>query len=108
MVLSKMLEVLIVRSNYSECLFCIEAFQYSFGNGTSDLRFCASSEFIDKDEAGRVAKPSHFHVSKVDRVGTQIIFNALFVADINKNMVENSGMTPFIHGNKQPALQHVP
>ena len=37
----------------------------------------------------------------------QVIFDALLVTDINEYMTEHTGMTPFVHGNRHTALQHI-
>jgi len=41
------------------------------------------------------------------RVGTQVVFDALFVTDVNEYAAEDSGMAPFVYGNEQTALEHV-
>ena len=41
------------------------------------------------------------------RVGAQIILNALFVADINENVLEDTAVGTFADGYAQTALQHV-
>ena len=47
------------------------------------------------------------HVEQVARVGTQVILNALLVADINEKTSEDTGLAAFVHGDKQTALQHI-
>ena len=41
------------------------------------------------------------------RVGAQIILNALFVADINENVLEDTAVGTFADGYAQAALQHI-
>ena len=41
------------------------------------------------------------------RIGTQVVVNTLLVANINKYVAEDTGVTPFVHGYQHTALQHV-
>ena len=103
-----MLQVLVVGGDDSECLLLVETLQYRFGNGTPDLRFGTSTEFIDQDEAAFVAVLHHdFHVGQVRRIGTKIVLDALFVTDINEDTAEDTCMAPFMQRNQHPALEHV-
>ena len=108
MIFSKMFQILVVGSDDSECSFLVETFQYGFGNSTSDLRLCTSTELVNQDEAPFVAALHHdFHVGQVRRVGTQIIFNRLLITNIDKDAAEYTGMTTFVQGNQHTALQHI-
>ena len=40
-------------------------------------------------------------------VCTEVVFYRLFVADVDEDVVENTCVGVFIHGNEQSALQHV-
>ena len=93
-----MFQVLVMGRDNSECLFLVESFQYGFGNGTTYLRFCSSTEFIYQNQTFFIARFHHYlHVGQMRRVSTQIIFNALLVADIDKDVAEYAGMAPFMH-----------
>ena len=86
----------------------VETFQYGFGYGTTDLRFCSAAEFIDQDEAAFIAVLHHYlHIGKMRRIGTQIIFNGLLVTYINEYAAENTRMAAFMHGNEHTTLQHI-
>ena len=41
------------------------------------------------------------------RVGRKIVFQTLFVADVDENVVENAGAGIFAGRNGQTALEHV-
>ena len=104
----KMLQILVVGGDDSKRLLLVETLQYRFGNGTPDLRFGTSTEFIDQDEAAFVAVLHHdFHVGQVRRVGTEVVLDALFVTDINEDAPEDTRMAPFVQRDKHPALEHV-
>ena len=45
-VFGEMLQVLVVRCDYTKTLMLVEAVEQGFGNGASDLRFRTASEFI--------------------------------------------------------------
>ena len=95
-----MLQILVVSGNHAERTFQVEAFQYGFGNGTANLWLRTSSELIDKDEAFAVTCfQHHLHVGQMRRIGTQVVFNTLLVANINKYMAEDTGVAPFVHGH---------
>ena len=81
-----MFQILIVGGDNTECAFFIETFQHSFGYGSANLWLCTSAELINEDEAAFVTAFHHcFHVGKVRGIGTQIVFNALFVAYVYKD-----------------------
>ena len=47
------------------------------------------------------------HVLEVARIGRKVVFDALFVADIDKDVVEDSNLGVVLHGHGQAVLQHV-
>ena len=100
-----MLQILVVGGNHSESPFLVETFQYSFGNGTSNLRLRTSSELINQDEATFIATFHHYlHIGEVRGVGTQIVFDRLFITDIYENAAEYTCMTAFVQRNQHAAL----
>ena len=104
----KMLQVLVVGGDDSECPLLVETFQYRFGNGTADLWFGTSTEFVYQDEAAFVAVLHHdFHVGQVGRIGTEVVLDALFVTDIDEDTAEDPGKAPIVLRNQHPALEHV-
>ena len=103
-----MLQILIVSRYYSERSFLIETFQHSFGDGSSDLWFRTSPELVDQDEAAFIAAFHHdFHIGQVRRISTQVIFDGLFVTDIDEDTAEHTCMTAFVQRNQHTALQHI-
>lgn len=108
MVFCKMLQILVVGGNHSESPFLVETFQYSFGNGTSNLRLRTSSELINQDEATFIATFHHYlHIGEVRGVGTQIVFDRLFITDIYENAAEYTCMTAFVQRDQHSALKHI-
>ena len=66
MVLGKMLQILIVRGDDSECTFLIESFQHRFGYSSTYLRLGTSTKLVNKDKATAIASLHHIlHISKV-------------------------------------------
>ena len=66
--------------------------KYGFGYGPSDLRFCSSAELVYQQKAGVIAESDHvFHVEQVAGVRTEVVFYALFVANVDEEAVENAG-----------------
>ena len=108
MIFGKMFQVLIVSGNNAKCTFLVETLQYSFGYGTTNLRLCSATEFIDKDKASFVAAFHHYlHIGEMRRVSTQIVFNGLLVTYVYKDIAEDSDVTAFMHGNRHSALHHI-
>jgi len=105
MVFCKMLQILVVCSNNAERLLLVETFQHCFGYRTSNLRLRTSSELINQDEATFIATFHHYlHIGEVRGVGTQIVFDRLFITDIYENAAEYTCMTAFVHRNQHAAL----
>ena len=108
MVFGKMLQILIVSGDDSECPLLIETFQYGFGDGASYLWFRTTTKLVNQDEAAFVAVLHHnFHIGQVGRVSTQVVFDGLFITDINKDAAEYACMTAFVQRNQHTALQHI-
>ena len=90
-VLGKVFEVLIVGGDDRPCLLLPELLEHRFGNGSSNLRFCASTELVDEDERALVGLSHHvLHVHQVRRIGAQIVLDALLIADVDHDMLERS------------------
>ena len=63
------------------------------------------SELINQDEATFIATFHHYlHIGEVRGVGTQIVFDRLFITDIYENAAEYTCMTAFVHRNQHAAL----
>ena len=83
----------------------VESFQNSFRNGPANLGFCTASEFIDQNQAAFIATLHHdLHVRQVGRVSAQVVFNGLFVAYIDEDAAEQTGVAAFVHGYQHTAL----
>ena len=67
-----------------------------------------NEELVDQDEAAFIAAFHHdFHVGQVRRISTQVIFDGLFVTDIDEDTAEHTCMTAFVQRNQHTALQHI-
>ena len=104
----KMLEVLVVGGDDAASPALHKFLQDGFGHRPTDLRFGAAAEFVDEQKAaGRAAAHHRLHVEEVGGVGGKVVFQTLFVADVDKDVVENphDGIFACRHGHT--ALQHV-
>ena len=107
-VFCKVFQVLVMSSDDSESPSLVESFQDGFGHGTAYLWLCATSEFVDEQQASLVAVAQHvLHVQQVRRVGTQVVLDALFVTDVNEDAAEDACMAPFVYRDGHSALKHV-
>ena len=93
-----MFQILIVCSNNAERLLLVETFQYRFGYCPANLRFGTTAELVNEDKAAFIAVLHHYlHIGQVRGVGAQVVFNGLFVADVNEYIAEYTGMAAFVH-----------
>ena len=73
-VLCKLFQVLVVCGYDTECLFPIETVEKYFCDGTADLRFGTSAEFIDEQERTFIAiLDEKLHVRQVGTVSTEVV-----------------------------------
>ena len=106
--IGKMFQVLVVRGDYTVRPAFVETLEQCLGNGCTDEGFCSATELIDEDKRPVVAVAQcMLHVEQVARICTQVVLNALLVADINEETVEKTGTAAFMYGNEHTALQHV-
>ena len=107
-VLCKLFQVLVVCGYDTECLFPIETVEKYFCDGSADLRFGTSAEFIDEQERTFIAVlDEKLHVRQVGTVSTEVVLYRLFVAYIDEDVVEDSCMGIFVYRYEQSALQHI-
>jgi len=106
--ISKMLEILIVCGHHSPCTFLAKLAKNTLRYSPADLRFGTSSKLVDEDKrAPRSLSHHDFHVEKMRRISTQIVLQALFVTDINHQVLKNSTFTAVANRNAQTHLKHV-
>ena len=82
--------------------------QGSFSDGSSKMWLGSCTEFIYQEK--RIHIPVFYEFLNVQKMGTictQVILQALFIANIQKDVFEYPGFRIFIHGYQKPALQHV-
>ena len=78
-VLCKLFQVLVVCGYDTECLFPIETVEKYFCDGSADLRFGTSAEFIDEQERTFIAVlDEKLHVRQVGTVSTLSIVRRLY------------------------------
>ena len=107
-ILGKVLEVLVVRGDYTKGSPAHEALQNRLGNGTAYGWLCASTELVNKQQACRIGIAHHLlHVLQVSAIGTQVVLDALFIAYIYQYMVEHTALGVLAHGDRQSALKHI-
>lgn len=88
--------------------FPIETVEKYFCDGTADLRFGTSAEFIDEQERTFIAiLDEKLHVRQVGTVSTEVVLYRLFVAYIDEDVVKDSCMGIFVYRYEQSALQHI-
>ncbi len=103
-----MFQVCVVGGNYAVSLLKVQLIQYCLGYRSSQHGLGTGAKFIDQQEREFIAVPEKiFHIKEVGTVGAQIVFDRLFVTDIDKNTLKNSGFASFLQRNQQSVLQHV-
>ena len=97
-----------MRGDYTKGSSAHEALQNRLGNGTAYGRLGASTELVNKQQACRIGIAHHLlHVLQVSAIGTQVVFDALFIAYIYQYMVEHTALGVLAHGDRQSALKHI-
>ena len=106
--LSHVLEIAVVGSHHAKSALLIERRKNSFGNRTTNHRFGTSTKLIN-EQKGMCIGIAHkmLHVSKVRRVGREVVLNGLLVTYINEQVLEEAHLTCLTHGDWQTALYHV-
>ena len=85
-----------------------EVFQNGFGNGSAQTWFGACSKFVNQKQCFSIGKVQKIlHVGQVTAVRTEVIVKALLVADVNKQVLENTHRRAFEHRHQKPTLVHV-
>ena len=114
------LQVGVVGGDDAVHLQVVELAEDSLSDGAADLGLGARTELIDEDErAARTRELAvrttvaigiaqhELHVLQVARIGRKVVVDALFVADIDKDVVEDGHLGVLLHGHGQAVLQHV-
>lgn len=106
--LGEVLEILIVGGDDAAGVAVDELAKDGFGEGAADLGFGAATEFVDEEEAARGAVFHHrLHVEQVGGVGRKVVLETLLVADVDEDVVEDTGARVFSGGDGKSALEHV-
>ena len=85
MVVGKVFEVLVVGRNDAVGAVLQEARKHGLCYGSADLGLGASSELVDENKAVVVARFHHLlHVLQMAGVGAEVVFQTLFVPDVNE------------------------
>ena len=108
MILGEVLQVLVVGGDHPEGLLLPELLQHSLCDGTADSGFSTTAELIDQQQTLVVGLTHHlFHVHQMTGVGREIILDALFVADVDQDALEDSCGASVTNGYRQSALEHI-
>ena len=108
MIFGKVFKVLIVSGNNAKGALFAKLSKYRLGNGTANLRFGTSSKLVNEDECFVVGVlHHHLHVEQMRRIGAQIIFYALFVANIYHEILKNTHTRSVAHGYRKSTLHHI-
>ena len=106
--ISKMLQVLIVGGDDAVSLLLAELVEHGLGDGSTDARFGTGTKLIYQYDGVAIGCLHHvLHVQKMGRVGTQVVFQTLLVADINHDVLEDTRLRTLAHRDTQSALQHI-
>lgn len=108
MVLGKMLQVLVVGSDDGPGLALPKLLQHGLGDGAADLRLRARTKLVDEDQRAVVGLADHpLHAQQVGGVGAQVVLQALLVADVHHDVVEEARLGTIAHGDGEAHLEHV-
>ena len=89
--ISVLLKVLVVGRYHGKDFFQAELLQYTFRYSRSDARLGATAKLINQQKCATVAAFEHvFHVEQMAGIGTQVVFDILFVTNVNHNLVEHA------------------
>ena len=92
-----MFQIGIVGGNDSFYVVLVQGMQDGFGDGSPQHGFCSRPEFVNEYECVPVSVPHKvFHVNQMGAVGTQVVFDALLISDVDKQVLEQSGFRTFI------------
>ena len=90
-----------MRCDDAEHFLAVETFEQGFGQRSAHKRFCTAAELVDKQQCTLVAVPNEvFHVRQMRTVGAQIVLDALLVADVEHEMLENPYLRTLAHRNR--------
>ena len=85
----------------------VQVVEHGLGDGPAQAGLGAGAEFVNQHQAF-LAGQQHklLHGQQVRGVGTQVVFQALLVADVQENVLEHAGFGVVGAGNEQAHLQH--
>ena len=108
MTVGEVLQVLVVGGDDTVCPLLAESVEHCLGDGSTDARLRTRTKLIDEDDGVAVGCLHHvLHVEQVGGVGTQVVLQALFVADVYHNVLEDAGLRTLAHRDAESALEHV-
>ena len=107
-VLGVMLQILEMGRYHTPHPAVVETMKDGLRYRASDLRLGAPAELIDKSQRSRAPALEHeFHRAQMRRVGRQIVFNRLIVANVKENVVENAEVAVVVDSGKHSTLKHI-
>ena len=85
----KVLQILVVGGHHAHHLMPVELLKNRLGNGTANLGLGTATHLVDEYQGlPATFRQEQFHVLQVAAIGTQVILNALLIADVNEDVVK--------------------
>lgn len=82
-IVGKVLEILVMGGYDSPGPFFEEQAQYTLGDGSAYIRFGAGTKLVYQYRGLAIGLPEHvLHIEQMRRIGRQVVFQALLVADV--------------------------
>ena len=104
----KVFEVLVVGGDDAPGAMGAELTEDGLGYGSTYLGFGACAKLVDEQQGVFVGMANHrLHVEKVGRVGGEVVFDALLVADVYHYVTEGATGATVAHWDGESALQHI-
>ena len=97
-----------MRGDDAERAVTVEALEQRLGQCAADEWLCTATELVDEQQRALVAVTDEvLHVRQVRAVGAEVVFDALFVADIDEDTLEDARARALVQGDGDAALEHV-
>ena len=104
----KMLQIGVVGCYHPENLGRVEFVENGLGNGTAQHWLGSGAKLVDKNQRAIVGiLHKVLHIKQMRAVRTQIVVDALLVADIDENIRKNANAAVLVNRQRQSALKHI-
>ena len=103
-----MLQIGVVGCYHPENLGSVEFVENGLGNGTAQHWLGSGAKLVDKNQCAIVGIPYKvLHIKQMRTVRTQVVVDALLVADIDENIRKNANAAVLVNRQWQSALKHI-